>query len=137
GAVCGLYRVLNSGGRFPSKGSDAMTYWWGKSRRGGRPVRTPAIKIEELESRALLAASLVADVNRLTAGSLDGFGLTQSAQVGNTLYFTADDGVHGRELWASDGTAAGTHLVKDVSPGNAPSATAAVGPYGLTAVGGT
>jgi ELWxxDGT repeat protein len=96
------------------------------------------MRIEELESRALLsAAALVADVNKLTAGSLDAFGLSQSAHVGNSLYFAADDGVHGRELWVSDGTPTGTHLVKDVNPGNAPSPTAEVGPYGLTAVGNT
>jgi ELWxxDGT repeat protein len=37
--------------------------------------------------------------------------------VNGTLFFTADDGVHGRELWKSDGTAAGTALVKDIYPG--------------------
>jgi ELWxxDGT repeat protein len=36
--------------------------------------------------------------------------------VNGTLYFHADDGVHGRELWKSDGTAAGTVLVKDINP---------------------
>ena len=38
--------------------------------------------------------------------------------VGDTLFFTANDGVHGTELWKSDGTAAGTVLVKDINPGS-------------------
>ena len=36
--------------------------------------------------------------------------------VGGTLFFAADDGATGRELWKSDGTAAGTVLVKNISP---------------------
>src|SRR5205085_187558 len=34
--------------------------------------------------------------------------------VNGTLYFTANDGPHGYELWKSDGTTAGTVLVKDI-----------------------
>ena len=32
------------------------------------------------------------------------------------LYFTADDGKNGNELWVSDGTAEGTQLVADIRP---------------------
>src|SRR5205823_14267370 len=37
--------------------------------------------------------------------------------VGGFLYFDADDGAHGYELWRTDGTAAGTAMVADVNPG--------------------
>jgi ELWxxDGT repeat protein len=36
---------------------------------------------------------------------------------GNVTFFTADDGVHGRELWRTDGTSEGTFLVKDIFTG--------------------
>src|SRR5215211_5963222 len=37
--------------------------------------------------------------------------------VGNTVYFSAYNGINGSELWKSDGTAAGTMLVKQIDPG--------------------
>lgn len=39
------------------------------------------------------------------------------AALGSTLYFTANDGVSGVELWRTDGAAAGTQMVKDIYPG--------------------
>jgi ELWxxDGT repeat protein len=43
--------------------------------------------------------------------------LLASTPVANgLLYFAADDGVHGQELWVSDGTAGGTHMVLDIHP---------------------
>lgn len=47
------------------------------------------------------------------------FGSSAPAQflgIGDTLFFAASDGVHGRELWRSDGTEAGTRMVKDINP---------------------
>ena len=37
--------------------------------------------------------------------------------LGKNVYFFATDGVHGFELWRSDGTAFGTTMMKDIMPG--------------------
>jgi ELWxxDGT repeat protein len=52
--------------------------------------------------------------------------------VNGVLFFTANDGTDGTELWKSDGTAAGTVLVQDINPGSADSS-----PLWLTNVSGT
>jgi ELWxxDGT repeat protein len=55
---------------------------------------------------------MVKDIKPGTAGSGPG----NLMDVNGTLFFNANDGVHGSELWKSDGTEAGTVLVKDVNP---------------------
>jgi ELWxxDGT repeat protein len=42
---------------------------------------------------------------------------TLFAELGTTVLFGASDKVHGRELWRTDGSAAGTALVLDLLPG--------------------
>jgi ELWxxDGT repeat protein len=70
--------------------------------------------LEALEDRWLPSATLVADVN---PGLLPSYPEYLTVVKG-TLFFTADDGVHGKELWKSNGTPAGTKLVKDIIPGS-------------------
>jgi ELWxxDGT repeat protein len=52
--------------------------------------------------------------------------------LGDRLFFAANDGIHGSELWSSDGTRTGTAMVKDIWPGPAGSSIRR-----LTDVGGT
>jgi ELWxxDGT repeat protein len=87
----------------------------------GRPSRVVGIAAarrryacEPLERRLLLAAAeLVRDIAVVTLPS-DPESLTN---VNGTIYFAADDGVSGRELWKSNGTSSGTVRVKDIYPG--------------------
>lgn len=45
------------------------------------------------------------------------------AAIGGELYFAEDDGAHGIEPWKSDGSRAGTQLLKDIVPGRDDSIT--------------
>ena len=49
-------------------------------------------------------------------GSSSNPGITKMVEMGDNLYFTADDGIHGNELWKTDGTVGGTSMVVDLSP---------------------
>lgn len=60
----------------------------------------------------LAGTVLVKDINPGAAGS-DIRNLTVS---NGKLFFRANDGVNGDELWKSDGTAVGTVMVKDINP---------------------
>lgn len=40
-------------------------------------------------------------------------------KMGDTVYFVANDGTHGDEVWITDGTPGGTQLLLDIAPGTA------------------
>ncbi|MCF6130768.1 ELWxxDGT repeat protein [Flavobacterium wongokense] len=82
----------------------------------------------------LLLLLIVAIANNLQAQNpylvKDGFGGINysdssdpdfSTALGTISLFIASDNINGRELWKTDGTAAGTVLVKDINPGTASS----------------
>lgn len=54
-------------------------------------------------------------------GLLPDFPFPRFAEGAGALFFVASDKAHGSELWKTDGTAAGTVLVRDVRPGPASS----------------
>src|SRR5262249_15617295 len=80
-----------------------------------RSLMRQLLRAESLEARALLSSTpaIGPDINP-GAGASDPSSLVV---IGSTTYFAADDGVHGQELWKSDGTAAGTAMVADINPG--------------------
>ncbi len=59
---------------------------------------------------------MVKDINPGSGSSLNQWDLYATV-MGDLLFFAANDGAHGEELWQSDGTAEGTMLVKDLRPG--------------------
>jgi ELWxxDGT repeat protein len=56
---------------------------------------------------------MIADIHPGPEGS----GFSQVIDYSGRAYFAADDGINGRELWSTDGTAAGTAMVSDL-PGS-------------------
>jgi len=74
---------------------------------------------------------MVKDINSGTAASsLDSN--PNFIAVGNTLYFEANDGTNGNELWKSDGTSSGTVMINNIHSGSGSSS-----PSELTLVNNT
>ena len=71
---------------------------------------------------------LVKDINLGTGNSAPALppALNATALFQGKVFFAADDGNHGTELWKTDGTARGTSLVADINPGPVGSTPAAL-----------
>ena len=59
---------------------------------------------------------LAKDIRQTTKGSVQSY-LNEYLKIENTHYFVAQDNIHGDELWKSDGTEAGTSILKDIQEG--------------------
>jgi ELWxxDGT repeat protein len=77
-----------------------------------------------------LEARLEADINQLHPRDSDSRP-AYFVSAGGVAYFSADDGVHGVELWRTDGTPDSTRMVRDIFPGSPSS-----GPRDLTELNG-
>lgn len=73
--------------------------------------------------------AMIKDINPGSAAAINivfGKALTVA---GDKAFFVANDGVHGNELWKTDGTEGGTTLVKDMNPGAGATTYASDKPY--------
>jgi ELWxxDGT repeat protein len=99
----------------------------------GSVVATAAITLAasgEPAEAASFDAALIKDINPGGSSFPD-----HTVAIGSTLFFAADDGTNGVELWKSDGTEAGTQMVKDINQTSY--AGGGSHPDQLTDVGGT
>ena len=78
---------------------------------------------------ALEQAQLVKDIN--ATPNTYAPAPTNLCEVNGMLFFSEEDSLHGTELWMSDGTAAGTHMLKDINPAGNSS------PHSMVAMGNT
>ncbi|HLW66159.1 MAG TPA: ELWxxDGT repeat protein [Gemmataceae bacterium] len=115
-----------------------MVVTWLRDKLGKKKSRTAKwaiftnLQTERLDERSVPSATLVRDINTHTDSALTTY-LSNDPPVEyrGHLYFMADDGVHGRELWQTDGTATGSSLVMNINPG---SGSSSYGPTGTPSI---
>ena len=92
--------------------SGDMVYFFADDNNSGRELW----KIDT--SRASSGATLVKDINPGSDDSIHLFYDPEFVQMNYDIYFAADNGVNGEELWKTNGFGLGTTMVKDINPGS-------------------
>lgn len=82
---------------------DLLTHWFGKRKRQQRRAPWRKSIFQSLEPRLPLVAELVSNINTGGTGGSAGSDPQFLTVVGNEIYFTADNGQNGRELWRTNG----------------------------------
>jgi ELWxxDGT repeat protein len=72
-------------------------------------------------AKAQTTPTILKDINAGTLGGVENVDANNMAQLNGNLFFAANDGTNGTELWVSDGTSAGTSLLKNINSGSASS----------------
>jgi ELWxxDGT repeat protein len=142
GTAAGTHLLADLNQRFYNTGFGGPPFVGSSSPEAA--VRTGAALLfaadDGISGRELWATDLTAGGTRLVSdinprgrgtGSPAGSYPGPLVPLGGISLFAAYDGTHGRELWASDGTAAGTRMVGDLLPGPDDSS-----PHDLTLLGG-
>ncbi len=122
-----IFTGIQSQGRslIKSKGSSfEIVYPTSGTRSVGSQAKSYAIVDGNLVFLADNAQTAVSNPRYAASGTTRLFGADLSVvnrsnpvKLGSKAYFSATDASHGSELWVTDGTVAGTMMVKDLNPG--------------------
>lgn len=94
---------------FPCGGKTFFFYSNGVSANGYEPWVTDG---------TAAGTMMIKDINPGAGSSVASNGTQTCFCFNNKIYFAPNDGINGNELWVSDGTSAGTIMVKDIKSGS-------------------
>lgn len=113
-------------------GVNGNTFGPAVSLGGGKVLFASAGNVEPWVTDGTAAGTYqLQDIRPGSASGLNAYGVSFFAAGGGKALFSANNGATGNELWVTDGTSAGTSLLRDLNPG-----TVASTPQGFTAVPG-